>query len=200
MKKYSWIGRIYLNPDKSLFKDMDLPPNFERLLMEVACKLEKDEDGQALYHGDTICRARTKWVIIRSANKLIAHVRTKPSDDTLASFISMRQFDHMIKTFNGEIYHLSSYSMLILHTMYKLLINDCTDEIKQLLKQYARFIYDFTIEYHYYNPSDDLAEYLLECYGVITGEFSGSEIISPEVLPAIPKRMRGDLVDEMVDM
>lgn len=200
MTKCRVVGRIYLNPDKSLYTDIALPPDFERLLMEVAHKLEKDEDGQALYIGKVVCRARTKWTIIRRANKLIAHAKTKPSDDTLASFVSMRQFDHMVRTFNGELYHLSSYSMIILHTMYMLLIKGCSKEIKQLLDQYARFIYEFATEYYYHNPTDDLAKYLLDCYAAIVGEFKGGAPISPEVLPAIPKRMLGDLLDEMLDV
>lgn len=202
---FPFFCKVYINVGKDFYDalgDAEIP-NFEHLINEVALHKKIDDKGIILAEkiGSKlfIYRGRTIRYIVREVNRFINNIIEIPSEENMASFTSKRQINRLVRAFQNKQGYISGYSLVIMHIMYTIIKNNPGDAEADytLFQKCANFMHVIINKYYEQYNSDELANFLLNCYPVISDELINQNITKHvEDFPAIPKRISSNILDE----
>lgn len=139
------------------------PLDMKSLLKEVA-KFNPDGDTQTIYDAknDKFFEKRTKWFVVRKAEKFIAGILDAPSEnEDMAKYVSIKQLNLLIRAFNEGKKRISGFGLVYIYVMYSLLEGkspmaaDCAKYVNALSALVEGYLED--------HDDDEVAAFLVGC-------------------------------------
>ncbi len=186
--------RIYLYMSKEFFKNIE-DVDLESIIKQISFICDNDS-GEYVINGNPALR-KTKKMIQEKALAFCDRLDEELSDETLGSFISIRQINSLIRALNERKGKISGYAFIILHTMYCCIASqeaNCEHLYFELLKCVNSI--NMAVEAYYAEYFDDtVAHFLIESYDVVKREIEsqGAYIAHISDFPPIPKRNIDDV-------
>lgn len=189
------LGRAYVNIGKDFIDTQCL--RSEDLLDEFAKLIEKNKKGKVLVYEDKKTKkkkayeGRTKKYICEESNRILKEF-TKTyfiAQDPMTLKTSKKQITRLIKSLKNGYGRISCYSIVIFHTMYKLLLEVKNyNEIKELNTTYTevqKTLKKCMEEYLITFSNDYLALFLIDCCAPFSKELEDNIIKNADAFPAI---------------
>ena len=183
------FDRAYINLPKIYdnMKDSNLDPM--ALIIAVA-KANPEGDGNThLYNMETheIYEKRTKIFIVQKTKKYILGMHETFSEcENMATFVSLRQFRNLIKSFYYEKKRISCYGLVYLYVIYTLLQGKSSEAAGII--RYLTILHDIILVYFENNPDDQLAVFFDGCYEPIRHAIEArNTMLENTLLPLIPR-------------
>ena len=99
------LSRVYIKLEKSY----TLPSGYDfNILLEAVAKYYPNGDGVNLFETDliseqkTACLRRTRKFLLRKIDRYIYGISQRPADETMASFVSLKQIKNIGYIFSGK--------------------------------------------------------------------------------------------------
>ena len=167
---WSIFDRVYVRIDGTYDLNADALRKVDilRLLRKVAQENPEGDGTEKIYDPSTeqLLEKKAKKYIVRMANRFIADMPEILSmTDNMAPFCSLNQFNRLACTFRGGKKSISCYALVYIYVMYTLLEEDCAEEKE--CEDAVIALYELVAAYHEDNPQDELAAFLLGCFGPI---------------------------------
>lgn len=193
MTLFELFDRVYIKVGKD-FYERNLGLNFLELVDEVASHV-KQYDGilliDTINNKKVIYQGRTKAYIVKMANRFIADFVEVPSDENMASFVSRRQINKLVRVFNGDHGSVSCYVLIILYVMFSCIIDNPngTSVKKDLFKSFLEAARDLVNAYSAEYGEDVLAHFINECYDTVENAIETETANKrPGDFPGVPKK------------
>lgn len=191
------LSRVYIKFEKSY----TLPSGYDfNLLLEAVAEYHPNGDGVDLFETDlisgqkTACLRRTRKFLLRKIDRYIYGISQRQADETMASFVSLKQIKNIGYIFSGKRRSIPAYSVIILYQIFCLLPMGCSE--KEECKKFLELLYKPVKQYHFYHEDDELARFFEECFDLVKVAMdNGNEGLSITEFPAIPRVHPDDIED-----
>lgn len=184
------LNRVYIRFED---KSYTLPTNrnFSYLLKSIA-KFHPYVDGVFLYEKDSstgqeyIYLKRVKRFLLKKTSQYILGISQRQADETMASFVSLRQIRFINDFLEGDSLALPAYTVIIFYVLFCLFPDNSPEQIT--CKNYLDLIRKSVHEYVLYHPDDELAYFFEECYELVFHAMEEGNInLTISEFPGIPR-------------
>lgn len=187
MTKISFFERAYINLPTSYIglEHLDFMP-----LIHAVAKANPEGDGDIpLYNTATheIFEKRTKIFLVKKTRRYILGMPERfCENENMATFVSLRQLQNLIKAFNKDKKRISCYGLIYIYVIYTLLPTQSTEA--SACMEYLSALYNLIHRYLESNPDDELAVFFDGCYNPIGDAIKAKNImLNNNQLPFIPR-------------
>lgn len=128
----SWFDRVYLNISEEYVDYRTFDLDFAELIEGVA-KAHKMDGIAILFdeRNNTVCEGHTKNFIIKETRNFVSGLEQRVSKtENMATFVSKRQLQKLIRAFSGGKVRISAYGLIYIYVIFTLLPSD-SDEAQR---------------------------------------------------------------------
>lgn len=163
------LNRVYIRFEDGQYP---LPTNKDfSILLKSLAKFHPYADGVHLYEKDSltgqehIYLKRTKRFLLKKTAQYILGISQRQADESMASFVSLRQIRHIYNFLAGDSLALPAYTVIIFYVLFCLFPPNSIE--RTACKNYLNLISEAVHEYVLYYPDDELAYFFEDCYGLV---------------------------------
>lgn len=183
------FNRVYIKFEKNY----TLPTGYDfNILLNAIAENYPNGDGANLLETDpksgqkTVCPRKTRNFLLRRIDYYIYGISQRQADETMASFVSLKQIKNIGYIFSGKKRVIPAYSVIILYKIFCLLPKECRE--REDCKNFLQLLYTPVKQYHLHHEDDQLARFFEECFKLVKEAMdNGNEDLSISEFPAIPR-------------
>lgn len=184
------LNRVYIRFEDGQYP---LPTNKDfSILLKSLAKFHPYADGVHLYEKDSltgqehIYLKRTKRFLLKKTAQYILGISQRQADESMASFVSLRQIRHIYNFLAGDSLALPAYTVIIFYVLFCLFPPNSIE--RTACKNYLNLISEAVHEYVLYYPDDELAYFFEDCYGLVSNAMEeGNSGMTIKEFPGIPR-------------